>query len=198
MEILFIILFLIFSTPLYGRAAGLFNFTFWIPYLLYVDVQFRIIRLMISYIGCRAESWKFGYSYKFCTMTLKSLLKSEEVVKVMKGVRFDKPHDFVCKCDSKLPKPEQTIFNVRFLTADEQAELRDLMYSVSGMGANRSEKFLTGTVANKALEIGLQGWKGFTYDDGADIPFSKENFSSIPPAERDEIANHIRGVEEDE
>lgn len=116
----------------------------------------------------------------------------------MKGVRFDKPHDYICECDKKLPKPEQTVFKVRFLTAEEQAELRDIMYSVSGMGANRSERFLTGTVANKALEIGLQGWERFTYDDGTDIPFSKENFSSIRPKERDEIANYIRGIEEEE
>jgi len=131
-------------------------------------------------------------------MVLKNLYSFEEVVKIMKGVRFDKPHDYICDCDKKLPKAEQTNFKVRFLTAEEQAELRDAMYSVTGMGASRSEKFLTGTVAIKALEIGLQGWDKFTYDNGEDIPFSKENFSAIPPKERDEIANYIRGIEEEE
>ena len=198
MEILFIILFLVLATPIGGRAAGFVNITFWTPYVLYVSTLINVIRVITRYANHRQGSLKFGYSYKFCIMVLKNLYSFEEVVRIMKGVRFDKPHDFVCECDKKLPKPEQTVFNTRFLTADEQAELRDAMYSVSGMGANRSEKFLTGTIANKALEIGLQGWTNFKYEDGTEIPFSKENFSSIAPAERDEIANHIRGIEEEE
>lgn len=117
----------------------------------------------------------------------------------MKGVRYEKPHDYVCKCDEKLPKPEQTVFKVRFLTAPEQAELRDIMYSVKGIGAARKEAFLTGSAALKALEYGLQGWANFNYgDSGEPIPFSVDNFSCIPPTQRDEIANHIRGIEEGE
>jgi len=181
-----------------GRAAGFINITFWTPFILYVGILLQLIFVISRYANHRVDSMRFGYSYKFCTKALRSLYSTKEVVKIMKGVRFDKPHDFVCECDKKLPKPEQAVFKVRFLTAEEQAELRDTMYSVSGMGANRSEKFLTGTVANKALEIGLQGWTNFKYEDGEDIPFSKENFSAIPPAERDEIANHIRGIEEEE
>ena len=37
-----------------------------------------------------------------------------------------------------------------------------------------------------------------SFDDGSDIPFSRENFSAIPPKERDEIANYVRGIEEEE
>ena len=198
MEILFVILFLALATPIGGRAAGFISVTFWTPFILYVSILLQAIFVINRYANHRAASMKFGYSYKFCTKVLRNLYSFEEVVSIMKGVRFDKPHDFVCECDRKLPKPEQTVFKTRFLTADEQAELRDAMYSVSGMGANRSEKFLTGTIANKALEIGLQGWTNFKYEDGAEIAFSKENFSSIAPAERDEIANHIRGITEEE
>jgi hypothetical protein len=198
MEILFIILFLVLATPIGGRAAGFVGLTFWTPYFLYVGMLFNVIRIITRYANHRQTSLRFGYSYKFCIMVLKNLYSFEEVVKIMKGVRFDKPHDYICDCDKKLPKAEQTNFKVRFLTAEEQAELRDAMYSVTGMGASRSEKFLTGTVAIKALEIGLQGWDKFTYDNGEDIPFSKENFSAIPPKERDEIANYIRGIEEEE
>ena len=198
MEILFIILFLVLATPIGGRAAGFVGLTFWTPYFLYVGMLFNVIRIITRYANHRQTSLRFGYSYKFCIMVLKNLYSFEEVVKIMKGVRFDKPHDYICDCDKKLPKAEQTNFKVRFLTAEEQAELRDTMYSVTGMGANRAEKFLTGTVAVKALEIGLQGWDKFTYENGEDIPFSKENFSAIPPKERYEIANYIRGIEEEE
>ena len=195
MEILFAILFLFLVSPVFTvRAVEFVSITFWTPYFLYVSIQFKVILVILGYANHRQKSMKFGYSYKFCTIVLRNIFRRV----AMKGVRFDKPHDYICECDKKLPKPEQTVFKVRFLTAEEQAELRDIMYSVSGMGANRSERFLTGTVANKALEIGLQGWEGFTYDDGADIPFSKENFSSIRPKERDEIANYIRGIEEEE
>ena len=116
----------------------------------------------------------------------------------MKGVRFTEPHDFVCKCDETLPEEERTSFKVKFLTKEQQAEIRDIMYSVKGIGAARQEKFLTGSAVLKALEYGLVGWKNFKFDDGTDIVFSKENFSCIPPAQRDELANHIRGITEGE
>lgn len=117
----------------------------------------------------------------------------------MKGKRFDKPHDYVCKCDAGLPVKEQTKFKVRFLTIKEQAELRDDMYRVSGFGEKRQEKLMTGSVALKALIKGILGWENFKYDDtGEDIPFNEENFSCIPPEQRDEIAGYIRGVPEEE
>jgi hypothetical protein len=191
-------MFLMFCTPVRRGATEFIGITFWTPFILYVSILLQLIFVISRYANHRVESLKFGYLYKFCIKALRSLYSTKEVVSIMKGVRFDKPHDYVCECDKKLPKAEQSVFKVRFLTAEEQAELRDTMYSVSGMGANRSEKFLTGTVANKALEIGLQGWEQYTFEDGADIPFSKENFSTIPPAERDELANHIRGIEEEE
>jgi len=117
----------------------------------------------------------------------------------MKGIRFDKPHEYVCKADRKSPKADRTAFEVRYLTADEQAEIRDAMFNVTGIGNARREKFLTGSSALMALKKGLLGWKNFVYaDTGEKIEFNVENFSCIPPAERDEIANYIRGIEEDE
>ena len=195
MEIFFVILFFFLVSPVFTvRTAEFVNTTFWTPYILYVSIQYMVVLFALRYANHRQRSLMFGYSYKFCTIFLKFFMRRV----AMKGVRFDKPHDYVCECDKKLPKEEQTLFKVRFLTAEEQAELRDIMYSVSGMGANRSEKFLTGTVANKALEIGLQGWERFSFEDGSDIPFTRENFSAIRPKERDEIANYIRGIEEEE
>jgi len=116
----------------------------------------------------------------------------------MKGVRFDKPHTFTCECDKDLPKEERTKFKVRFLTAKEQAGVRDEMYNISGVGTNRKESIRTGTATQIALEKGLIGWENFKYEDsGEPIEFSKDNISCVPPAQRDEIANHIRGIEEE-
>lgn len=117
----------------------------------------------------------------------------------MKGVRYDQPHSYVCKCDKKVPKEERTTFKVRFLTADEQAEIRDEMYKISGIGAGRQERLLTGSSSLMALKKGLLGWENFKYEDtGEPIEFSVDNFSCIAPAERDEMANYIRGIEETE
>jgi len=114
----------------------------------------------------------------------------------MKGIRFDQVHSYVCKCDKGSPVLEQTSFKVRFLTASEQANLRDDMYEVAGVGTKRTEKLKTGSSTQKALELGLKGWENFKFDNGEEIPFSLDNFSCIPPNERDEISNYIRGVEE--
>jgi len=141
----------------------------------------------------RAKRWEFGYAYKIQTKVIVFLLKE---VFDMEGIRFDEIHDYVCKCDRAVPEAEKAIFRVRFLTALEQAQLRDEMYSVSGIGEGRSEKFLTGTSALKALKIGLKGWANFNYKDKSPIEYNEANISAIPPAERDEIANYIRGTEE--
>ena len=154
-----------------------------------------IIKKIFEFLVKRADIYKFGYAFKVCLIILKFKIFTE-VLDNMKGVRFDKPHDYVCKGDRDLPREQQTVFRVQYLNAKEQAELRDMLYGVSGMGETRSEKFLTGTVALKALKFGLKGWDNFNYDDtGEPIPFNEENFSCIPPKERDEIATHIRGTE---
>ena len=116
----------------------------------------------------------------------------------MKGVRFDQTHNYVCKCDLDLPKKEdKAVFQVRFLTAKEQAKVRDSMYAVTGIGAARRETFRTGSATQNALELGVVGWTNFKYGDtGEEIPFSIENISCIPPTERDELSNYIRGIEE--
>jgi len=179
--------------------------------LIVVFLSFRVgfILVLFSFYGrinkklvnqmCRiSKNVEFGYHLKLC-LKLQYLLFFLMEGRNMKGLRFDKPHTYFCKCDEGKPDTEKTKFQVRFLTAKEQAKLRDQMYSVSGVGASRNEKFLTGTSALMALEMGLLGWSNFKFDDtGEEIPFNATNFSCIPPKERDEIANYIRGAEESE
>ena len=193
------LLFLLLHTVYVRGAAGLISITFWAPYIGYVSFVLFLIRMLDIFMINKAKCMKFGYTYKLCSKILLGLLNTREVVEIMKGVRFDKPHVYICKDDRELPSESQTRFKVKFLTAKDQAHIRDIMYNVSGMGKERSEKFLTGTAALKALEMGLVGWENFNYeDDGGEISFSKENLSCIRPNVRDEIANYVRGVEEGE
>lgn len=151
----------------------------------------------------KERGYQFGYKYKIVLKIEKHFFTEEE--HIMKGVRFQQAHDYICKCDKDLPKDEQVVFQCRYLTAQEQADLRDMMYSVSGFGEKRSEKFLTGSSALMALRKGLKGWKNFNFMTNGSgeskeelVPFNEENFSCIPPEERDELANHIRGISEEE
>jgi len=158
--------------------------------------KLELIKRVIKIAQSKVDTFEFGYIFKICLKILK-LNFITEAMDSMKGVRFNTPHDYVCKDDRDLPIGEQTIFKVQYLDSKQQAQIKDALYDVSGVGATRSEKFLTGTTALKALEMGLKGWDNFVYaDTGEEIPYSVENFSCIPPAQRDEIANHIRGTEE--
>lgn len=180
------------------RVARLARAIFLFPIVTYTFINFLIILIFDCAVSRMVKQWKFGYIFKFCTMVVSNRLNLKEVQIIMKGVRFDKPHEYVCKCDIKKSKDERTSFKVRFLTAPEQADIRDAMYAVSGVGNARKERFLTGSSSLLALEKGLLGWENFNYEDsGEKIEFSSENFSCIPPAERDEIANYIRGIEEE-
>ena len=195
-ELLFVILFL---SLFDRRVADPLNRLFWAPYFCFVTLSFLLLVRLENFVSKKVNSMEFGYRFKICIKAIYGLIILNREDLKMKGVRFDKPHDYVCKCDKDLPVEEQTIFKVQFLDAKQQAKLRDMMYSVSGIGNSRSEKFLTGSAALKALEFGLKGWKNFKYEDSEEeIPFSQENISCIPPIQRDELANYIRGVEEGE
>ena len=58
----------------------------------------------------------------------------------MKAINSKTPHEFVTKAEKKLPPEKQTSFKVRFLTASQQAEIRDTLYNVSGLGKARKER----------------------------------------------------------
>lgn len=173
-----------------------------LPWLICRCTYFLWLKLVVEMARAlhrhAIRDFRLGYGLKLALKINLYVAKQLEEEEPMKGIRFDKPHDFVCKCDEGKPKKEQTVFHVRFLTAKEQADLRDRVYNVSGFGEKRSEKFLSGTIALEALRIGLKGWENFNFDDGEPIPFTEDNFSCIPPRERDEIANYIRGIPEEE
>lgn len=119
---------------------------------------------------------------------------------LMKAINTKKPHDFVCKSDLKLEKSEQTVFQVRYLTAHELAVINDEIYQVSGVGAKRREQFKTGSTEFNVLKKVLVGWSNFKSDDGSDVSFDKgkieEMIDMIPAEARREIVAHVRGESE--
>lgn len=164
-------------------------------------IYYILLKFSKSQVRILLTKGKTGYGLKLALKINKHIaakIAQKEREEDMKGVRFDKPHFYRCKCDEKLPETEQTKFLVRFTTAKEQADLRDMMYSVKGFGDKRNERFLSGTIALEALRIGLKGWENFNYEDGSAILYNEDNFSCIPPIERDEIASYIRGIPEGE
>lgn len=184
-----------------GGVLGCLLVLFWSPSIVfsffYVSLLFNIYKGLVGKTVTYGELT--GYRLKAALKIHVAIVDwlEEEEEHTMKGIRYDKTHDYVCKCDRDLPKSEQAIFKVRFLTAKEQAKARDTLYSVTGFGENRQEKLLTGTTALEALRIGLKGWENFRYEDtGEEIPFNEDNLSCIPPEQRDEIANYIRGISE--
>jgi len=115
----------------------------------------------------------------------------------MKAIEPGKQVEFICKSERDLDKKEQTIFLVEYLTASENAKLRDDLYDVTGAGKARKETLKTGTVELKALRMGLKGWKNFTDAKGEQISFNIDKIDDmidmIPPEARSEIADFIRG-----
>lgn len=196
----FIIAFIILTLLTSSRRAYIAAIlVFWAPYIFYLRSIGMVYTKASEIARDRVSTRRYGYIFKLCLKVLKTILNMKEVDEIMKGVRYDKPHEYICEDDRQLANTKQTVFEVRYLTASEQAMLRDLMYKVAGVGAARKEQFLTGTMVLKALELGLLGWQNFKYEDSEEeIVFNQDNFSCIPPAIRDELANHIRGTEEGE
>lgn len=112
----------------------------------------------------------------------------------------------VCKQDlentKKNPeeKKNETVFLLKPLTVSQQANLRDNMYKVQGVGRKRKEMFQTGTSEVDALVLGLVGWENFKNEAGADVTFDKNNVPAmlemIPADARSELATKVRGEAE--
>lgn len=127
---------------------------------------------------------------------------SEEKTKeeIMKAINPNKEHTYVVKSERNLPDNQKTVFKVRYLTMAEQAEIRDSLYNVRGVGKARSERFQTGTADLETLKKGLKGWENFTDEEGKPLTFNAslitEMLNLIPPDARSELAAHIRGESE--
>ena len=118
----------------------------------------------------------------------------------MKAIRADKAYPFTVKDERDEPESEQTTFMCRYIDPKTSASLGDQLYNVSGVGAKRTERLLTGSQQLKILKACLVDWKNMTDDEGNVVPFDKakpvEMIGMIPPQYRREIADFIQGESE--
>jgi hypothetical protein len=199
----------------------------WIIYILWLIFYAPLIVMYVMYLGFSTIFKNFYINrygvfhpffktlFKYDAIVMKDLvvnlpisllgminpyLELNQKDKTMKAIDPRKPHEFVVKSERDLPKDQQTVFLVKYLTAHQQFELRDEMYQVKGIGKARNEKFLTGTMERKTLKLGLVGWKNFTDDSGSQLEFKSNDLDNmldyVPPTARAEIASHIRGDSE--
>lgn len=106
-----------------------------------------------------------------------------------------KTFDYVLLCDRANPPEEQTVFQLRVLSARELAEIED--------GAIRSDRegkleYLSGSQTIRILNYGLRGWRNFRDAAGNEVPFREnngkprgENWDCLLPEWRRELANAI-------
>ena len=112
--------------------------------------------------------------------------------------------DYVLKCDEGKPTEDQTVYELRWLTVSELAQLEDGTLT-SQMDADGKPEFrvLSGSVQVKALVLGLVGWRNFKDREGNEIKFkrrsdkcAKENLDFLHPSWRRELSEAITEMNE--
>ena len=103
---------------------------------------------------------------------------------------------YVLKADRKLPVAEQTTWDLKPLTIDEQTEISDSMLTTTGVKGEMSWK--GGTTELIILRRGLRGVHNFRDESAVTVPFQMEDktvtndfLDRVLPADRRELANAI-------
>jgi hypothetical protein len=122
----------------------------------------------------------------------------------MKAVSTKTTRQFVPSCDRDLPLADQTIFEIRQLTASEEAVLDNMIGSLR----DGSMDMRIGDQELAALHFGLVGVQNFVDENGAPVvilrdakqrkynlvnPIKEEILSMIPKDVRKELAEAIVG-----
>src|SRR3990170_460493 len=81
------------------------------------------------------------------------------------------PFAYVLKSDRSLPPDQQTRFQLRPLTYQEDVYLRDQTVVISEDGGG---KVMMGSRRNLRLRLGLVGWSNLRDAQGRDVPFATE------------------------
>jgi len=154
-----------------------------------------LVRLVVWLIG-EEELEKLVTEQRRMEMAKIYGVKADEVIRyVPKSCRNEKPED-------------QPVFKLKFLEVAEFARIQDELFKSSGFGKKRTEKFMLGQQTMLALRQGLIGWENFKYEDGTPVEWEDPNqgrdpedrarimdtnLNKIPPAERAEMADYVRG-----
>src|SRR3990172_4804931 len=105
-----------------------------------------------------------------------------------------KPRWHVIITDQKeVPSEKKFTFQYIMLDLVAEANLRDNIIKVKGMGEDREEKYSIGAQDREILMTCIRGWKNLIDDENKEIEFSKVNIEYIPPKVREEMIRVIRG-----
>lgn len=137
-----------------------------------------------------------------------SILKGDEKMGKIFGINANQVYDFTPKGQDDVPADERLTFLCKFLDVNMSAEITDAVYTAKGFGNKREELLRAGTQEIAILRRGLVGWKNFFYSDGTEVEWEEvpvnaskqkisaaidKNLNKIPPEQRGEIADYIRG-----
>jgi hypothetical protein len=107
----------------------------------------------------------------------------------------------VLKCDRELPAESQTVFEIKYLTYDEQVRIEDA--TVTARVSSKDEEaremnFRSGSVERMTIHAGLVGWRNFKDANGEDVRFERrgnqvknECLDRLHPDWRTELCNAI-------
>ena len=106
---------------------------------------------------------------------------------------------YVLECDRELPQEQQTTWELRGLTALEEAKIADDL--VRQGVADGEVRYSSGSRVLTILRYGLRGVRGFFDASGAEVPFEETKghprqvadafLDKLQPAWRIELANAI-------
>jgi len=124
------------------------------------------------------------------------------------GIKPDEERPYVPKICRDEDEADQPVFLLKFLTVREHSDIQDELFSSSGFGKKRQEKFLLGKQTWLTLRTGLRGWQNFKHEDGTAVEWEDpsagrdvedknrimdKNLNKIQPDIRAEMAEYIRG-----
>ena len=191
-------------------------FIVWGPYLL-VSMVFNSVGRFFEWIA-----FEKGYVLpEFVNLSVRYYIRSinlienlinyyreENEMPKITSLKSDQVQEFTPECEEKdVKEEERTIFLCKFLDVKDAASITDDVYTAKGFGKKREERLRAGTQDLTILRKGLVGWKNFVDEDGNTVEWEEpvgshqkmkdamdKNLNKIPPEQRGEIADFIRGA----
>jgi hypothetical protein len=202
------------------RRFSILKAIFYAPFILVLTILIAIAGFLSRRLEYGAPYWiENAVAMQYLVRFTRWFIGKEEFDNLVKeqgrkhmaklfGVKAGEVMDYVPKACREEAIEDQPIFKLKFLEVAEYADIQDELFKSTGFGKKRQEKFMLGQQTMLALRVGLTGWSNFKHQDGSDVEWEdpgqgrdKEdrarimdrNLNKIPPAERAEMADYIRG-----
>ena len=98
------------------------------------------------------------------------------------------------KNDVDTKDEDKFAFEYKMLSMEREAQLRDELIQISGMGDDRSEKYRMGKQDLDLIKTNVVGWRNLKDDEGNEIQFSgSKDLDMLDAKIREEMVRVIRG-----